>query len=275
MTPNILSWLCDSCHSSFLTMFFDTHTHIDQEDFDEIRPEVIERARAVGVNQLLAVGTTAQASRKCVALAAEYEGVYAAVGMQPNYVAEAAAGDWEVIAELAREPGVVAIGETGLDRYWDSTPFEMQQEYFDRHMQLSVERDLPFIVHMRDSGADIMAMLRLAHERGPQRGIMHSFTGDAAMAAECVALGMHISFAGMVTFKKSVALRECAASVPIERLLIETDSPYLSPEPKRGQRPNEPALVRYTAECLAKVRGMPLKEFAEMTTSNARALFRI
>jgi TatD DNase family protein len=257
-------------------MFFDTHSHIDQDDFDEIRPAVIERARVAGVEHLITVGTTVEASRKCVALAAEYPGVSAAVGIQPNYVAEAGPNDWQAIVNLAAEPGVVAIGETGLDRYWDSTPFDMQQDYFDRHMRLAAERDLPFIVHMRDCDADIMEMLRAAYKvRGPLRGIMHSFTGDSAMAAECVTLGMHISFAGMVTFKKSTDLRDCAASVPLERLLIETDAPYLSPEPKRGQRPNEPALVRFTAECLAKVRSMTLKEFARITTANARQLFRI
>jgi TatD DNase family protein len=255
--------------------FFDTHSHIDQDDFDEIRPAVIERAHAAGVEHVIAVGTTVAASRKCVELAAEYPGVHAAVGIQPNYVAEAGSDDWHSIVALANEPGVVAIGETGLDRYWDSTPFEVQQDYFARHMRLARELDLPFIVHMRDCDADIMAALQAEYRRGPLKGIMHSFTGDAAMAAECVAMGMHISFAGMVTFKKSQDLRECAASVPLERLLIETDAPYLSPEPKRGQRPNEPALVKHTAECLAKLRGMPLKQFGEITTANARVLFHV
>jgi TatD DNase family protein len=256
-------------------MFFDTHSHIDQDDFDEIRSQVIERAHLAGVEHIVAVGTTAAASQRCVELAAEYSGVFAAVGIQPNYVAEAEPDDWSSIVALANERGVVAVGETGLDRYWDSTPFDMQQDYFDRHMSLARERDLPFIVHMRDCDVDIMASLRAEYERGPLKGIMHSFTGDAAMAAECVAMGMHISFAGMVTFKKSQDLRECAASIPLERLLIETDAPYLAPEPKRGQRPNEPALVKYTAECLAKLRGIPLREFGEITTVNARALFKV
>lgn len=256
-------------------MLFDTHSHIDQDDFDEIRSEVVQRARAAGVEHVIAVGTTVEASRKCMALAAEFPDVHAAVGIQPNYVAEASPDDWQAIVELAGEPGVVAIGETGLDRYWDSTPFDMQQDYFDRHMRLARELDLPFIVHMRDCDADILASLRTEYQRGPLKGIMHSFTGDAAMAAECVAMGMHVSFAGMVTFKKSQDLRDCAATVPLERLLIETDAPYLSPEPKRGQRPNEPALVKHTAECLAKVRGISLKEFGEITTANARTLFRV
>jgi TatD DNase family protein len=256
-------------------MLFDTHCHLDQEEFDESRPEVVARAKAAGVETMIAIGTTAAASQKCVALAAEFDGVYAAVGIQPNYVAEAGPDDWQTIVDLASAPGVVAIGETGLDRHWDFTPFELQQDYFDRHIRLSQERGLPFVVHMRDCDADIMVTLRAAAERGPLRGIMHSFTGDTAMAAECVQLGMHISFAGMLTYKNAQNLRDCAATVPLNRLLVETDAPYLSPEPKRGQRPNEPALVRFTTECLAKVRGMTFKELAVATTANARALFRI
>ena len=256
-------------------MFFDTHTHLDQEEFDPIRTEVLERAREVGVAELVAVGTTAAASAVCVQLAATHPGVYAAVGIQPNYVAEAASEDWTTITELVRRPGVVALGETGLDRYWDYAPLELQQDYFDRHLRLSQQLDLPFIVHMRDCDTDILVMLREARQRGPLRGIMHSFTGDAAMAAECVELGLHISFAGMLTFKKSQALRECAATIPAERLLIETDAPYLAPEPVRGKKPNEPAYVVHTAECLARVRGVSLADLAAITTANARSLFRV
>ncbi len=256
-------------------MLFDTHTHIDQDDFDAIRDAVIQRAHDAGVDQLVAVGTTVAASRTCVELAARYEGVYAAVAIHPNYVAQSGPDDWAEIERLASAPRVVAIGETGLDRHWDYTPFDRQQEYFDRHIRLAAERGLPFIVHMRDCEADILAALRKAHERGPLRGVMHSFTGDAGMAAECISMGMHISFAGMLTYKKSQALRECAATIPAERLLIETDSPYLSPEPVRSARPNEPAHLKYTAECLARVRGMSLDDLAALTTANARELFRL
>lgn len=255
--------------------FFDTHTHLDQEEFDEIRPAVLKRAHDAGVTHLIAVGTTALASEKCLSLAQQHAGVFAAVGIQPNYVADSAPDDWETITRLVNKPGVVAIGETGLDRHWDFAPFDLQQDYFDRHIRLSQRLDLPFVVHMRDCDDDIMLMLREARRRGPLRGIMHSFTGDAIMAAECIELGMHISFAGMVTFKKSQALRECAATVPAERLLIETDAPYLSPEPVRGKKPNEPANVVHTAECLAKVRGVSLAELAESTTANACKLFNI
>ncbi len=256
-------------------MLFDTHTHVDQEEFDADRDAVIRRAQAAGVQWMNAVGTTAATSRKCLELAARYESVYVAVGIQPNYVAESAPSDWDTIQSLASSPKVVAVGETGLDRHWDDTPFDQQQDYFDRHVELARRLDLPFIVHMRDCDADILHQLRQARQRGPLRGVMHSFTGDAAMAAECCTLGLHISFAGMVTYKKSQELRDCAATILADRLLIETDCPYLSPEPVRGKRPCEPAFVRHTAECLAAVRGVTLEELAAMTTANARKLFRV
>lgn len=254
---------------------FDTHTHLDQTEFDDIRGEVLARAQEAGVTRIIAVGCTLADSRKAIQLADEHQSVYAAVGIQPNYVAEAQHDDWQQIEQIVTAPGVVAVGETGLDRYWDYTPFDQQQDYFDRHIRLAQQHDLPFIVHMRDCDDEIMQMLREARTRGPLKGIMHSFTGDAPMAAECVDLGLHISFAGMVTFKKSTALRACAATIPSDRLLIETDCPYLSPEPVRGKKPNEPANVRHTAACLAEVRGLSLEDFAAQTTANACRLFGI
>lgn len=256
-------------------MFFDTHAHLDQDDFDADRSDVVARALAAGVDGMISVGVTAATSAKCIELARQYPAVYAAVGIQPNYVHEVAADEWDQIVKLVDQPKVVALGETGLDRYWDVAPFALQQDYFDRHLRLSAERDLPFIVHMRQCEADILAMLREAHGRGPLRGVMHSFTGDAAMAAECLEMGLYISFAGMVTYKKSDDLRACAATIPADRLLIETDSPYLSPHPRRNVRRNEPALLPHTAECLAQVRGVPLTELAAQTTANARRLFRV
>jgi TatD DNase family protein len=250
----------------------DTHAHLDQEEFDTDRAEVIARALAVGVETIIAVGVTAASSAATVRLAAEHASVFAAVGIQPNYCAQAQPGDWEQIVALAGSPNVVAIGETGLDRYWDYTPFLVQQDYFDRHLRLAQERNLPFIVHTRESDADVVAMLAAARERGPLRGVMHSFTGTAATAQECLKLGLFISFAGMVTFKKSADLRAVAATVPEDRILIETDSPYLSPHPLRGKR-NEPANLVHTAQVLAEVRGVSESQFAEQTAANARALF--
>lgn len=253
---------------------FDTHCHLDDEQFDSDRDEVVDRASQAGVGTILAVGTTAASSAKTIALSEQYESVLAAVGIQPNYCAEAAADDWDQVVELAAAPRVVAIGETGLDRYWDHTPFDVQEDYFDRHLRLSQQRNLPFIVHLRDCEEDILRMLREARARGPLQGVMHSYTGTAAGATECMDLGLHISFAGMVTYKKSDELREIAATIPDDRILIETDAPYLSPHPMRGQRPNEPALLVHTAACLAETRGASLDAFAELTTANAKRLFK-
>jgi TatD DNase family protein len=254
---------------------FDTHCHLDDEQFDADRAAVIERARSVGLCHIIAVGTTANSSARCVELAASESMVLAAVGIQPNYVAEAAAGDWDRIVQMVDTGGVVAIGETGLDRHWDYTPFDVQQDYFQRHLDLSQQTGLPFIVHMRDCEGEILEELEDARRRGPLRGVMHSFTGSAEMAERCLALGLYISFAGMVTYKKSVSLREVAATIPDDRLLIETDAPYLSPHPKRNQRPNEPALIVHTADCLADIFESSLDEVAERTTVNGCMLFQV
>lgn len=254
--------------------FFDTHCHLDDEQFDPIREYVITRAVEAGVREMLAVGVTAESSLACAELADKCDPVLAAVGIQPNYCSEAKPGDWERIVELAQSANVAALGETGLDRYWDHSPFELQQDYFDRHIRLSQQTHLPFVVHLRDCEEDILQMLREARSRGRLTGIMHSFTGTESGAAECVELGLHISFAGMVTYKKSEELRNIAATVPSDRILIETDAPYLSPHPKRGHRPNEPALVVHTAECLAEVRGVTIQAFAETTTLNAQCLLK-
>ena len=257
-----------------MPQLFDTHAHLDQEEFDADRAEVLARARQAGVTTILAVGVTAASSAACVALAAAEEDVFAAVGIQPNYSAQAAPGDWQQVVDLAGAPRVAALGETGLDRYWDYSPLDVQQDYFDRHLRLSQQTKLPFIVHTRESDAEVLAMLREARVRGPLSGVMHSFTGSSETAAECVALGLYVSFAGMVTFKKSDALREVAKSIPADRILIETDSPYLSPHPLRGKR-NEPAHMLHTAECLARERGVSLDDFAAQTVANARRLFRV
>lgn len=255
------------------TLLFDTHCHLDQPEFDEDRDAAIDRAAAAGVWRMLTVGITAESSQAAVELAARRGEVYAAVGIQPNYCGQAQPGDWERVLALVGKPRVVALGETGLDRYWDYTPWPVQQDYFDRHLRLSQQTGLPFIVHSRDCDADILLMLREARQRGPLAGVMHSFTGTAATAAECVELGLYVSFAGMVTYKKSQALRDVAQTIPVDRILIETDSPYLSPHPLRGKR-NEPAHLLHTAACLASVRGVPLEDFCRQTTDNAQRLFR-
>lgn len=252
---------------------FDTHAHLNDEVFDSVRDEVIARAQSAGVSTILCVATSAATSARCVALSAQYPSLFASVGIHPNYCHEAAPHDWDEVVALVRERRVVALGETGLDRYWNHAPIEIQRDYFDRHIRLSQSTDLPFIVHLRDCDQDVLEVLREARRRGPLRGVMHSFSGRAETAAECLEMGMHISFAGMLTYKKSDELRRIALTIPDERLLVETDSPYLSPHPFRSQRPNEPALVVHTATCLAELRGMELADLAQITTRNARRLF--
>lgn len=254
---------------------FDTHAHLADEQLAADAAGVVERARAAGVTRILAVGTTARSSRDCLELAGKFEGVWSSAGIHPNHAAEEQPGDWDEIVRLSKEPQVIALGETGLDLYWKDTPLAVQQDYFDRHIRLSQENGLPLVIHQRETVAEILAMLREARQRGTLRGVMHSFTGTATQAAEFLDLGMYISFAGMLTFKKSDDLRGVAAFVPIDRILVETDSPYLSPEPFRGKRPNEPARVAHTAECLAGVRGISIRELARQTTANAMELFRV
>jgi TatD DNase family protein len=255
---------------------FDTHAHLDQEEFNADREVVMRRAVAAGVAHILCVGVDAASSAAAVQLAEKYTQVFAGVGIHPNSTA-AAPGDWDRILKLLDHPRVVALGETGLDRYRDAAPLELQREYFLRHLQLSRERSLPVVIHCRDAWDDLLPLLRAASAEGPLRGIMHAMSGDAATAEECVALGLHISFAGNVTYKnkKFEPLRAAAAVVPAERLLVETDSPYLTPEPLRGkQQRNEPANVLHTAAFLARLRGIPSEEFDEQTTENARRLFK-
>ncbi len=220
---------------------FDTHAHLDDEQLVADLPVLLEQARHVGVQNVLAVGTTAESSEACVRIAEHHPGVYAAVGIQPNYCAEAQPGDWERVLSLTENEKVVAIGETGLDRYWDFTPFEIQEDYFRRHIQLSQQLDIPFIVHLRDCGEDILRVLDAEAAGEPLRGVMHSFTGDTPLMEACIGLGMYISFAGMVTFKKSDDLRRVAAAVPAElafdrnRRSLPVTTPETQPAPKRAR----------------------------------------
>jgi TatD DNase family protein len=258
-------------------MYIDTHAHLDQAEFDVDCGNVIARAREAGGETVLCPAVSVESSRAVVSLAAQY-GLLAAVGIHPNSVADATEDDWQQIVALAGQPGVVALGETGLDRYRDFAPFPLQQEYLDRHLRLAAQRDLPVILHCRDAQDDLLPMLRAAALRGPLRGVLHAFSGDAAFAAECLGLGLYVSFAGNVTYsnKKFESLRAAARTVPADRLLIETDSPYLVPQAFRGRQPrNEPARMVQTAALLAKLRGVPLAELAAGTTANARRLFRL
>lgn len=253
----------------------DTHAHLDEERFQSDRGEVVARAAAAGVRRILTIATTAGSSQASADLAAAFPGVFASAGIHPNYAGQAAQGDWDVVIEVLQRPQVLALGETGLDRFHDFTPFPIQEEYFARHLELSRQTRLPVIIHCRDCEPDMLRMLQADFDRhGPILGVMHSFAGSAATAAACLDMGLFISFSGMLTYKKSEELRLTAAKVPVDRLLVETDSPYLAPQPFRGKR-NEPSYVVHTAQCLADVLGLDLLHLAQATTRNADKLFNL
>lgn len=257
-------------------MWIDTHAHLNDERFADTVGDVVDRALAAGVEKILVIGTDLASSMRAIELAESFESIRAVVGIQPNSLDAIADTDWPRIIELSTHDRVVGLGETGLDHYWKVATPALQEEYFHRHLDLCDELDLPVVIHCREAEADVVRCLAAHREKSgqPLRGVMHSFTGSADTANQCVALGLHISFAGMATFKKNHVLRTVAAGVPGDRILIETDSPYLAPEPLRGKA-NEPAFVVHTGSCLAKACGMSVDGFAALTTANAKALFRL
>jgi len=252
----------------------DTHCHLDSEGFHQDIDLVIQRAIDSGVERMLTIGVDLETSQAAVLLANRYPCVSAVVGIQPNYAQEAKPDAWAAIEDLATHPRVVGVGETGLDKYWDVAPLEIQREYFVRHIELSRRLRKPFVVHCREAEAEVVEVLQAEAANGPFSGLMHSFCGGADTAAICVQLGLHISFAGMLTFRKNEDLRAVALSVPKDRLLVETDAPYLAPLPNRGKR-NEPSWVRFTCDCLAQVHQVTPDEMARQTTENAKRLFAL
>lgn len=252
--------------------FYDSHCHLDPLRYGGDIAAVLERARAAGVSRLTVIGTRAADSEAAAELAATEPGLVCAAGIHPNDTAEVDPDEWDRVTRLVVSGRVAAVGETGLDWYRDTAPRDVQRDYFDRHIRLAQKLGLPLVIHSRESTRDVLDTLAAARRHGPLVGVLHSFTGTADEAAEAVELGFFLGFAGMVTFRSAEPLRQVAISVPDDRLLIETDSPFLSPEPLRGRR-NEPAHVIHTARCLAIARGVSLESLAATTTANACRLF--
>jgi TatD DNase family protein len=251
-------------------MAIDTHAHLEMEDFDDDREAVLQRAAQAGLTAIITVGTTLPDCEKAVALAALHKPVYAAVGIHPHEVKEIDGSTYDTLRMLARQGKVVAIGEIGLDFFYDHSPRDLQLRCFIEQLALAEELGLPVIIHDREAHAETLEIL--ASRKGRIRGVLHCYSGDWAMAEECLAMGFYLSIAGPVTYKKAELLREVARQIPLDRLLIETDAPYLAPQPFRGKR-NEPAYVVETALCVAGIRGLPVKEFIGLTADNARRLF--
>ncbi len=248
----------------------DTHVHLHVAAFDEDRAAALLRAREVGVRRMINVGYDLPSSRASIALAAEDPEIYATAGIQPHYAAETGPEEMARLEALLGEPRVVALGEIGLDYHHDRAPRPRQRELFEAQLEIARRRGLPVVVHSREAHADTVAVLAAAAH--PLPVVMHSFSGDWAYGQACLALGAFLSFSGPLTFPKAQELHEVAARAPLDRLLVETDCPYLSPHPLRGRR-NEPARVRLVVEQLARLRGVPLVELVDVLWHNACRVF--
>jgi TatD DNase family protein len=253
-------------------MYFDSHAHINDERFDEDRDAVIQRALDGGLAGFLNAGADMESSASGVAIAEKYPAVFAAVGIHPHDAKTAKEEDYATLAKWAMHPKVVAIGEIGLDYHYNLSPKEAQQEVFLRQLDVARQTGLPYIIHDREAHADCLQIIKRAAKGLP--GVFHCFSGSLEMAKELLALGLYISFAGPLTFSNSVKLKEIAAAIPPDRILIETDCPYLTPQPHRGKR-NEPFHVKLVAAELARLRGLEPDEVGAITYENAKHLFQL
>lgn len=254
-------------------MLFDTHVHLNAEQFSEDLNEVIDRARMEGVQYMVVVGFDRPTIIKAMELIEEYDFIYASIGWHPVDAIDMRDEDLDWIEELAKHPKVVAIGEMGLDYYWDKSPKDVQQEVFRKQIQLAKKVELPIVIHNREATADIVTILK-EENAAEVGGIMHCFSGSVEVAKECVDMNFYISLGGPVTFKNAKKPKEVAQEIPLNKLLIETDCPYLAPHPYRGKR-NEPSYVKLVAEQIAELKGLSFEEVSQVTTENAKILFGI
>jgi TatD DNase family protein len=253
----------------------DTHCHLDWETFDPDREEVIDRAAQAGVTRMITVGVDVPSSRRAIEIADRYEAVYAAVGVHPNDCTGFDAVMLQEIRSLAQHPRVVAIGEIGLDHYWHKVDHDTQVRAFRAQLELAAEINKPVIIHSRDAAPDVVNVLEdFAAHTTRLSGTLHSYFDDLEIARRVFAIGFYIGVTGPITFKKSEREREIVGQVPLNRILIETDAPFLTPVPHRGKR-NEPAYVRHVAETIAKVRSQLVEEIARQSTQNAERLFSL
>jgi TatD DNase family protein len=253
-------------------MLVDSHCHLDFPDFAPDLDAVIDRAAAAGIGTMLTIGTSLGRFEQVLAVAERFPNVWCSVGIHPHEAGAEAGVQASRLVEIAAHPKVVGIGETGLDYYYEHSPREAQAENFRAHITAARETGLPLIVHSRDADDDTARILTEEAEKGAFRGLIHCFTSGAGLARTALDLGLYISFSGIVTFKSANELREISKTVPEDRILVETDSPYLAPVPHRGKR-NEPAFVAQTATLVASTRGADAGEFARKTSDNFFELF--
>lgn len=253
-------------------MLIDSHAHLDMEEFEADLGEVLKRAMESGVREIVSIGIDLNSSAKALELAWKYDFIHSTVGYHPHHADQVDGGVLKDLADLARDPKVVAWGEIGLDFFRRLSPPQSQIEAFERQLDMAGELGLPVIIHDRDAHEQLYEILR--KKRAPLKGVIHCFSGDYALARLFIDMGFYISIPGTVTYKKAVRVQDVAARIPLDRLLVETDAPYLAPVPHRGKR-NEPAFVTYTAREIARLRNMDFEELALATSQNARTLFKL
>lgn len=254
-------------------MLIDSHAHLDDRRFDKDRDKIIKNLKNNDVSIVINPGADLASSIKAVALAEEYENIYAAVGIHPHDAKTIDHDTIEVLRSLLKKDKVIAVGEIGLDYHYDFSPRDIQRKWFREQIKLAKEFDLPIIVHDREAHKDVYDILK-EEQDGTLRGVLHCFSGSVEMAKEYIKMGFYISFAGPVTFKNAKTSKEVVKAIDINRILIETDSPYLTPHPHRGKR-NEPLYVRYVAAMIAELKGLTIEEVARITTENTKRLFNI
>ncbi len=252
----------------------DTHCHLTFEELAGDVEQVLQRSRAAGVTGWITVGTDAEQNRKAIELAGKFKNMYAAVGIHPHDAREVTAETLMELKKLAQNEKVVAIGETGLDFHYDFSKQQDQRKVFAQQLKIAAELNLPVIVHCRKAFDETMEILD-QFGNGVKKVVFHCFSGSAQQAKIVLDKGFYISFTGVVTFKNAQTSRKTAKIVPLDRLMVETDCPYMSPEPMRKQKVNEPALMLHTAKCLAELKGMDLPDFAEAVTATSRAFFNL
>ncbi len=255
-------------------MLIDTHCHLDFSEFDSDRPQVLAAAKAAGVEVLIDVGSSLEGSRRAVALSRQYPEVFATVGVHPHDAKACDEAAFAEIEKLLQEPKVVAIGEVGLDYYRNLSEPAAQQEVFGRFLALAARAAKPLVLHCRHAEADMLRMLAPAGTKGIPGVVVHCFSGSAEFLSACLKRGFCVSFTANITYKKAEGLRDLIRSVPLERMFLETDAPYLSPEGKRGRR-NEPANVMDVAREISRVKGVDIEKVCSVTTENARRFFKI
>lgn len=254
-------------------MLIDSHAHLDDDRFDKDRDELIKSLESNGISRVINPGADLPSSIKSVKLSEEYENIYAAVGVHPHSADEMDEGTIEVLRAFGNREKVVAIGEIGLDYHYDNSARDIQRKWFQRQIKLAKELNLPIIVHSREADQETFDIIK-SQSDGNLTGVIHCYSGSVELMKEYIKLGYYISLGGPVTFKNAKMPKEVAKAVPIDRLLVETDSPYLTPEPHRGKR-NEPLFVRHVAAMIAELRGMTIEELARATSENTIRLFNL